>query len=146
MDFILPLALGLAIGAAILFLALRNKTVQQDSAPNSSTDLASSVQGVVQSALNEALSALNEQSRRDREESIKLAADRVAEASSERLGKSAKDIDTSLRSVQESLSQRMQQMDIEIKRLHDQNAEKFGNVDRAVNDLVKRNYERSIKK
>jgi DNA anti-recombination protein RmuC len=138
MDFILPLALGLAIGAAILFLALRNKTVQQDSAPNSSTDLASSVQGVVQSALNEALSALNEQSRRDREESIKLAADRVAEASSERLGKSAKDIDTSLRSVQESLSQRMQQMDIEIKRLHDQNAEKFGNVDRAVNDLVKR--------
>ena len=138
MDFILPLALCLAIGAAILFLALRNKTVQQDSAPNSSTDLASSVQGVVQSALNEALSALNEQSRRDREESIKLAADRVAEASSERLGKSAKDIDTSLRSVQESLSQRMQQMDIEIKRLHDQNAEKFGNVDRAVNDLVKR--------
>ena len=138
MDFILPLALGLAIGAAILFLALRNKTVQQDSAPTSSTDLASSVQGVVQSALTEALSALNEQSRRDREESIKLAADRVAEASSERLGKSAKDIDTSLRSVQESLSQRMQQMDIEIKRLHDQNAEKFGNVDRAVNDLVKR--------
>jgi DNA recombination protein RmuC len=138
MDFLLPLALGLAIGAAILFLALRNKTVQQDSAPTTSTDLASSVQGVVQSALNEALSALNEQSRRDREESIKLAADRVAEASSERLGKSAKDIDTSLRSVQESLSQRMQQMDIEIKRLHDQNAEKFGNVDRAVNDLVKR--------
>ena len=138
MDFILPLALGLAIGAAILFLAIRNKTVQQDSAPNSSTDLAASVQGVVQSALSEALSALNEQSRRDREESIKLAADRVAEASSERLGKSAKDIDTSLRSVQESLSQRMQQMDIEIKRLHDQNAEKFGNVDRAVNDLVKR--------
>lgn len=138
MDFILPLALGLAIGAAILFLALRNKTVQQDFAPTSSTDIASSVQGVVQSALNEALSALNDQSRRDREESIKLAADRVAEASSERLGKSAKDIDTSLRSVQESLSQRMQQMDIEIKRLHDQNAEKFGNVDRAVNDLVKR--------
>ncbi len=138
MDFLLPLALGLAIGAAVLFLALRNKTVHQDSAPASSTDLASSVQGVVQSALNEALSALNEQSRRDREESIKLAADRVAEASSERLGKSAKDIDTSLRSVQESLSQRMQQMDIEIKRLHDQNAEKFGNVDRAVNDLVKR--------
>jgi DNA recombination protein RmuC len=138
MDFLLPLALGLAIGAAILFLALRNKTVQQDFAPTSSTDLASSVQGVVQSALTEALSALNEQSRRDREESIKLAADRVAEASSERLGKSAKDIDTSLRSVQESLSQRMQQMDIEIKRLHDQNAEKFGNVDRAVNDLVKR--------
>ena len=138
MDFLLPLALGLAIGAAILFLALRNKTVQQVAAPTSSTDLASSVQGVVQSALNEALSALNEQSRRDREESIKLAADRVAEASSERLGKSAKDIDTSLRSVQESLSQRMQQMDIEIKRLHDQNAEKFGNVDRAVNDLVKR--------
>ena len=138
MDFILPLALGLAIGAAVLFLALRNKTVQQDFAPTSSTDLASSVQGVVQSALNEALSALNDQSRRDREESIKLAADRVAEASSERLGKSAKDIDTSLRSVQESLSQRMQQMDIEIKRLHDQNAEKFGNVDRAVNDLVKR--------
>jgi DNA recombination protein RmuC len=138
MDFLLPLALGLAIGAAILFLALRNKTVQQDSASPTSTDLASSVQGVVQSALNEALSALNEQSRRDREESIKLAADRVAEASSERLGKSAKDIDTSLRSVQESLSQRMQQMDVEIKRLHDQNAEKFGNVDRAVNDLVKR--------
>ena len=138
MDFILPLILGLAIGSAVLFLALRNKTVQQDFAPTSSTDLASSVQGVVQSALTEALSALNDQSRRDREESIKLAADRVAEASSERLGKSAKDIDTSLRSVQESLSQRMQQMDIEIKRLHDQNAEKFGNVDRAVNDLVKR--------
>jgi DNA recombination protein RmuC len=83
MDFILPLIVGLAIGAGVLFLVTRlvSKPPLPTFEPTPQTDIAGQVNHVMQSALADALAALTEQSRRDREESIKLAADRVAEAS-----------------------------------------------------------------
>ena len=86
MDFILPLIVGLAIGAGVLFLATRRTTAPAPPSfePAPQVDIAGQVNHVVQSALSDALAALTEQSRRDREESIKLAADRVAEASGDR--------------------------------------------------------------
>jgi hypothetical protein len=121
MDFILPLIVGLAIGAGALFLVTRRSASPAlptfDSTPQ--VDIASQVNHVVQSALSDALAALTEQSRRDREESIKLAADRVAEASGERFGKSAQQIDTSLRNVQEDIGRRIAEMDAEIATLRE---------------------------
>ncbi|MDA2951502.1 MAG: hypothetical protein O2940_00800, partial [Actinomycetota bacterium] len=116
MDFILPLIVGLAIGAGVLFLITRlvSKPPLPTFEPAPQADIAGQVNHVVQSALADALAALTEQSRRDREESIKLAADRVAEASGERFGKSAQQIDTSLRSVQEDIGRRIAEMDTEI--------------------------------
>ena len=139
MDFILPLIVGLAIGAGVLFLVTRlvSKPPLPTFEPTPQADIAGQVNHVVQSALSEALAALTEQSRRDREESIKLAADRVAEASGERFGKSAQQIDTSLRSVQEDIGRRIAEMDTEIATLREQNATKFGNVEEAVAALAK---------
>jgi len=139
MDFILPLIVGLAIGAGVLFLATRRNTAPSlpNYEPTTQVDIAGQVNHVVQSALSDALAALTEQSRRDREESIKLAADRVAEASSERFGKSAQQIDTSLRSVQEDIGRRIAEMDAEISSLREQNTKKFGNVEEAVAALAK---------
>ena len=72
MDFILPLIVGLAIGAGVLFLVTRRSATPAlptlDPAPQA--DIAGQVNHVVQSALSDALAALTEQSRRDREESI----------------------------------------------------------------------------
>jgi len=139
MDFILPLIVGLAIGAGVLFLVTRRSATPAlptlDPAPQA--DIAGQVNHVVQSALSDALAALTEQSRRDREESIKLAADRVAEASGERFGKSAQQIDTSLRNVQEDIGRRIAEMDAEIATLREQNTKKFGNVEEAVAALAK---------
>jgi DNA recombination protein RmuC len=139
MDFILPLIVGLAIGAGVIFLASRRNASNELSTfePSPQADIAGQVNSVVQSALSEALAALSEQSRRDREESIKLAADRVAEASGERFGKSAQQIDTSLRSVQEDIGRRIAEMDAEIATLREQNTKKFGNVEEAVAALAK---------
>ena len=134
MDFALALLVGLALGALGLFLALRDRLGTQ--APSSTLD--DTVNQAVTQALRAALQDLDERSRRDREESIRLASDRVAEASSEQLGKRAEAIDTSLRTVQDALHTRLQQMDVEIAKLRELNVEKFGNVDKAVSELAKR--------
>ena len=134
MDFALALLVGLALGALGLFLALRDRLGTQ--APSSTLD--DTVNQAVTQALSTALQNLDERSRRDREESIRLASDRVAEASSEQLGKRAEAIDTSLRTVQDALHTRLQQMDVEIAKLRELNVEKFGNVDKAVSELAKR--------
>ena len=139
MDFILPLIVGLAVGTGALFLVTRRRTAPSlpNYEPPAQVDIAGQVNHVVQSALSDALAALTEQSRRDREESIKLAADRVAEASGERFGKSAQQIDTSLRNVQEDIGRRIAEMDAEIATLREQNTKKFGNVEEAVAALAK---------
>ncbi|MEY2779003.1 MAG: hypothetical protein RL623_183, partial [Actinomycetota bacterium] len=64
MDFILPLIVGLAIGAGVIFLASRRNASNElptfELSPQA--DIAGQVNSVVQSALSEALAALSEQS------------------------------------------------------------------------------------
>jgi DNA recombination protein RmuC len=132
MDFALALLVGLALGALGLFLALRDRLGTR------TEGLDDAVNQAVSQALTDALNDLDARSRRDREESIRLASDRVAEASSEQLGKRAEAIDTSLRTVQDALHARLQQMDTEIAKLRELNVEKFGSVDKAVSELAKR--------
>ena len=132
MDFVIALILGLVLGAVGLLLALRSRPA----APVAPVDEA--VDAAVSRALTAALNDLDARSRRDREESIRLASDRVAEASSDQLGKRAEAIDTSLRTVQEALNTRLQLMDTEIAKLRELNVEKFGSVDKAVSELAKR--------
>ena len=137
MNNILYLVLGLVIGAAAIFLARRKSDLGRSVVSGSQLDIDATVARAVGSALADALETLDQRSQRDRQDSINLASDRVAQASGEQLGRRAEQIDASLRGVQESIGLRIQQMDDEIKRLREQNAEKFGSVDKAVSDLLK---------
>ena len=137
MNNILFLVLGLVIGAAAIFLARRQSDLGRSTDTSNGKDIEATVAQAVGSALADALETLDQRSQRDRQDSINLASDRVAQASAEQLGRRAEQIDASLRGVQESIGLRIQQMDDEIKRLREQNAEKFGSVDKAVSDLLK---------
>jgi len=136
MNNILFLVLGLVIGAAAIFLARRKSDLGRSVASGSQLDIDATVARAVGSALADALETLDQRSQRDRQDSINLASDRVAQASGEQLGRRAEQIDASLKGVQESIGARMQQMDDEIKRLRDMNVERFGNVNEAVTALA----------
>jgi len=137
MNNILYLVLGLVIGAAAIFFSLRQTDLRRTATSSDGRDIEATVAQAVESALADALQTLDQRAQRDRQDSINLASDRVAQASGEQLGRRAEQIDASLRGVQESIGLRIQQMDNEIKRLREQNAEKFGSVDKAVSDLLK---------
>ena len=137
MNNILFLVLGLVIGAAAIYLSRRQSDLGRSTDTSNGKDIEATVAQAVESALADALETLDQRSQRDRQDSINLASDRVAQASGEQLGRRAEQIDASLRGVQESIGLRIQQMDDEIKRLREQNAEKFGSVDKAVSDLLK---------
>jgi len=137
MNNILFLVLGLVIGAAAIFLSRKQTDLRRTATSSDGRDIEATVAQAVGSALADALETLDQRSQRDRQDSINLASDRVAQASGEQLGRRAEQIEASLRGVQESIGLRIQQMDDEIKRLREQNAEKFGSVDKAVSDLLK---------
>ena len=137
MNNILCLVLGLVIGAAAIYLSRRQTDLRRTATSSDGRDIEATVAQAVESALADALETLDQRAQRDRQDSINLASDRVAQASGEQLGRRAEQIDASLRGVQESIGLRIQQMDNEIKRLREQNAEKFGSVDKAVSDLLK---------
>jgi DNA recombination protein RmuC len=141
-DILLGLLIGLlAAGLAFVLLRARLNTpaaplpIVEPPAPLNVTD---DVNRAVQAALSQAMAHMSQQARHDREESIKLASERIAEAGGQELGKRAEVIDTTIRGVHESLTQRISQLDIELKQLRELNVEKFGNVDKAVTELAKR--------
>ena len=136
MNNILFLVLGLVIGAAAIFLARRQTDLGRSVASGSELDIDATVARAVGSALADALETLDQRAQRDRQDSINLASDRVAQASGEQLGRRAEQIDASLKTVQDNIGARMQQMDDEIKRLRDMNVERFGNVNEAVAALA----------
>lgn len=142
MDILLGLLIGLlAAGLAFVLLRARLNTpaaplpIVEPPAPLNVTD---DVNRAVQAALSQAMAHMSQQARHDREESIKLASERIAEAGGQELGKRAEVIDTTIRGVHESLTQRISQLDSELKQLRELNVEKFGNVDKAVTELAKR--------
>ena len=136
MNNILFLVLGLVIGAAAIFLSRRQIDLRRPVASGSELDIDATVARAVGSALADALETLDQRSQRDRQDSINLASDRVAQASGDQLGRRAEQIDASLKTVQDNIGARMQQMDDEIKRLREMNVERFGNVNEAVNALA----------
>ena len=135
MNNILFLVIGLVIGSAAIYLS-RRQTDSGRSATSNGQDIESAVANAVESALADALNALDQRAQRDRQDSINLASDRVAQASGEQLGRRAEQIDASLKTVQDNIGARMQLMDDEIKRLRDMNVERFGNVNEAVAALA----------
>ena len=136
MNNILFLVIGLVIGSAAIYLSRRQSELGRTPTSNNGPDIESAVANAVEHALTDALNALDQRAQRDRQDSINLASDRVAQASGEQLGRRAEQIDASLKTVQDNIGARMQQMDDEIKRLREMNVERFGNVNEAVNALA----------
>ena len=136
MNNILFLVLGLVIGAAAIYLSRRQSDLGRSTDTSNGKDIEATVAQAVGSALADALETLDQRSQRDRQDSINLASDRVAQASGEQLGRRAEQIDASLKTVQDNIGARMQQMDDEIKRLREMNVERFGNVNEAVAALA----------
>ena len=136
MNNIVFLVLGLVIGAAAIFLSRRHSDLGRSVDASDGRDIEALVAQTVGSALADALETLDQRAQRDRQDSINLASDRVAQASGEQLGRRAEQIDASLKTVQDNIGARMQQMDDEIKRLREMNVERFVNVNEAVNALA----------
>jgi DNA recombination protein RmuC len=151
---IFGLIIGLLI-ASLAFLIIRQRTaLSNPPAPIEVTPLAPSMTNeqisatvsatvntevgkAVQSALAEALNAMRINATQDREESIKLASAQVVEKGDEQLGKRADIIDNTLKAVQDNVTQRLAELNTELKSLRDMNTEKFKGVDQAVSDLAK---------
>ena len=154
MQTIFGLVIGLLI-ASLAFLIIRQRTaLSNPPAPIEITPLAPSMTNeqlsatvsatvntevgkAVQSALTEALNAMRTNATQDREESIKLASAQVVEKGDEQLGKRADIIDNTLKAVQDNVTQRLAELNTELKSLRDMNTEKFKGVDQAVSDLAK---------
>ena len=81
MNNILFLVLGLVIGAAAIFLSRRQSDLGRSSASGNGLDIQATVADAVGSALADALETLDQRAQRDRQDSINLASDRVAQAS-----------------------------------------------------------------
>ena len=136
MNNILFLVIGLAIGSAAIYFSRWQSDRGRSTASGNDLDIEATVATAVEAALTDALNALDQRAQRDRQDSINLASDRVAQASGEQLGRRAEQIDASLKTVQDNIGARMQLMDDEIKRLREMNVERFGNVNEAVNALA----------
>jgi hypothetical protein len=86
MNNILFLLIGLVIGSAAIYLS-RRQTDMGRSITSNGQDIESAVATAVESALADALNALDQRAQRDRQDSINLASDRVAQARGEQQSK-----------------------------------------------------------
>ena len=121
MNNILFLVIGLAIGSVAIYFSRWQSDRGRSTASGNDLDIEATVATAVEAALTDALNALDQRAQRDRQDSINLASDRVAQASGEQLGRRAEQIDASLKTVQDNIGARMQLMDDEIKRLREMN-------------------------
>ena len=103
-----------------------------------SAELARTVGETVNASLAAALQQLNEQSRRDREESIKIAAENIAKSGGEQLGSRAELIDNTLRNLTGEMNQRIDALSKELQVLQQVNTSQYDNVGKAVEALARR--------
>ncbi len=103
-----------------------------------SAELARTVGETVNASLAAALHQLTEQSRRDREESIKIAAENIAKSGGEQLGSRAELIDNTLRNLTGEMNQRIDALSKELQLLQQVNTSQYDNVGKAVEALARR--------
>ncbi len=155
MEVIAVVALVVALGAVALMLVVQRRA-QQPPSPTPvvvppqpvidtaalraemSGELARTVGETVNASLAAALQQLNEQSRRDREESIKIAAENIAKSGGEQLGSRAELIDNTLRNLTGEMNQRIDALSKELQLLQQVNASQYDNVGKAVEALARR--------
>jgi DNA recombination protein RmuC len=103
-----------------------------------SRDLARTVNETVTATVAQAMQALSERARADRDESIKIAANNIAKSGGEQLGSRAQVIDTTLQNISNQMSQRLDALNTELHQLRQINNTQYENVGKAVEALTKR--------
>lgn len=97
-----------------------------------SAELARTVAESVNASVAGAMHQLSERARLDREESIKMAAEKVAASGGEQLGTKAQVIDTTLQNLAGQMNQRLDALSTELQQLREFNSSQYSGVEKAV--------------
>ena len=101
-------------------------------------ELSRTVQETVNSTVASAMDRLSERARADREESIRMAAEKIATSGGEQLGARAQVIDTTLQNLSNQMSTRLDELSKELQSLRQTNNTQYDNVGKAVEALTRR--------
>ena len=141
MEILLTAAATLVVVMIALAFAAR---IRSQSASRTGDDridpaqLNTDVSRAVGDALSKALDELSERARRDREESIQMVSDLVTRMGSEQLGTKAELINTTMAGVKNEMAEQLRSLDAAITALRVNNAQQYGNMERAVAVLSQR--------
>ena len=83
-----------------------------------------------------AMTTLNDQARKDREESIRLATEKVVETGTAEFGRNSQAITTTLDNYRKSMDDQITKLQSELTTLRENNSKQFGTVDNAVGQLA----------
>ncbi len=103
-----------------------------------SAELARTVSETVNRSVATAMHDLSERARLDREESIRMAAEKVAASGGEQLGTKAQVIDTTLQNLAGQMTQRLDALSTELQQLREFNNSQYSGVEKAVAALSQR--------
>ncbi|MBM3639724.1 MAG: DNA recombination protein RmuC [Actinobacteria bacterium] len=144
------IALIVCAFALVAYQAWRSSNQQQSDtpAPNAvdtqslkadiASELARTVHESVNSTVSSAMDKLSERARADREESIRMAAEKIATSGGEQLGARAQVIDTTLQNLSSQMSSRLDELSKELQNLRQTNNSQYDNVGKAVEALTRR--------
>ena len=128
--------------AAAVALQLRPKRATPVEMPIAPTIDPMTVESVVaksvSAALTDALTTINDEARKAREETIALASKSIADASAQELNARSARIDQTLQTVQQNVVTRLNDLDQTIQRLQQNSAQQYGTMERVVGLLNKR--------
>ncbi|MFM8650215.1 MAG: DNA recombination protein RmuC [Actinomycetota bacterium] len=102
------------------------------------TAVENSVAKTVSAALNDALTKLNDEARKARDETIAMASKSITDASAQELGARSAVIDKTLQSVQNDVMTRLNDLDQTIQRLQQNSAQQYGTMEKVVGLLNQR--------
>ena len=132
----MQIALGITIGALVVVLVV---LVQRGTRrPGEPVSDPMALERRIDSALGRAMSELARRARDDRNESIKLAADRVVESSAVQLGSRAESISQALSALQANVDRQVTALDTALAELREHSSSQFGQVSNAVALLAQR--------
>ncbi|MEY2966058.1 MAG: hypothetical protein RLY50_108 [Actinomycetota bacterium] len=103
-----------------------------------SDEISRTVRETVNLGLTEVLGQLSETARRDREEAISHATDTVVSKGSEQFSQRAAEIDSTLKSVQQAMTEKLQALNNELDKLKRTNDQQYTSVEKAVEALANR--------
>lgn len=143
MEIVLGIALGIiVIGAfAIALILLNRRNSPMTSASGQPIDpdtIRTEVTRTVNDALMVALDDLRQRARDDRDESIRMASELVTKMSTDQLAGRADLINNTMTNVKNEVASQLKRLDDAITTLRENNAQQYGNMEKAVAALSQR--------
>lgn len=103
-----------------------------------SEEISRTVRETVNAGLTEVMGHLTETARKDREEAMRHATEAVVTRGSEQFGQKAAEIDSTLKNITDSFSERLKTLSTELSRLQETNNQQYTSVEKAVEALATR--------